>query len=143
MMYEFYSNKALHSASLPFTIFCPTTPFDTCDCYYFKSNLSLLMYINMLLIKKAFSIVLNSSKPEETTFRFFFILLMFHWGDTVWNMFPKVERCEKKKEIKGMAIGKMLYVEELYVEELFINFLLILNQNIYKLHWQKTKTNFC
>ena len=58
-------------------------------------------------------------------------------------MFPKVERCEKKKEIKGIAIGKMLYVEELYVEELFINFLLILNQNIYKLHWQKTKTNFC
>ena len=54
-------------------------------------------------------------------------------------MFPKVERCEKKKEIKGMAIGKMLYVEELYVEELFINFLLILNQNIYKLHWQKNK----
>ena len=52
-------------------------------------------------------------------------------------MFPKVERCEKKKEIKGMAIGKMLYVEEL-----FINFLLILNQNIYKLHWQKQKLIF-
>ena len=34
------------------------TPFDTCDCFYFESNLSLVFFIEVLLIKKAFNVVL-------------------------------------------------------------------------------------
>ena len=54
IMYGFCSSKTLYWASLPFgtSIF-----FDSFwyiwDCYYFKSNLSLVLLIKVLLIKKA------------------------------------------------------------------------------------------
>ena len=67
MMYGFCSNNALNSAGLSFTVFFLLARFGTCDCYYFKSNLCLLMYIELLLIKRACNINL-SSRHEETTF---------------------------------------------------------------------------
>ena len=50
MMYGFCSSNALYSVSISFTFFL-VTPFDTRDSCYFKSNLNLLMYIKVLLIK--------------------------------------------------------------------------------------------
>ena len=54
IMYGFCNSKTLYWASLPFGMFIFfLTPFDTWDCYYFKSNLSLALLIKVLLIKKA------------------------------------------------------------------------------------------
>ena len=83
MMYVFCSNNVLYSASFSFTIFIfLLILFDTCDCYYFKSYLSLLMYIKMLLIKKTCNTVLQPSKCEDSTFphAFIFVLIPYSIG---------------------------------------------------------------
>ena len=52
--------------------------FNTWDNYYFQSNLSLVWYAKVLLIKKekGCSVVLQSSKHEEITFPHKFILYL-------------------------------------------------------------------
>ena len=65
-----FSNNALCSACLSFTMFIfLLTPFGTWD-YYFRSNLSL-----MLLIKKACNVVFQSSKDEELSLSHEFFLI--------------------------------------------------------------------
>ena len=52
-MYGFCNNNALYSASLLFKMFIfLLTSFETWDCHYFGSNLSLVSLIKVLLIKK-------------------------------------------------------------------------------------------
>ena len=71
-MYRFCGNNALYSlytARLWYAVLIFLwTPFDTWDCYYFESNLYLVLHIKMLFIKKACNFVLQSSKHEEITF---------------------------------------------------------------------------
>ena len=51
-MLEFFSNNSLYSVSLSCTMFIfLSTPFNSWDCYYFGSDLSLVLLIKMLLIK--------------------------------------------------------------------------------------------
>ena len=51
--YEFCWSNALYSASLSFRTFIfLLTPFDTLDCYCFGLNLSLVLLIKVLFIKK-------------------------------------------------------------------------------------------
>ena len=66
--YGFSSSNALYSASLSFIIllFLLIT-FDTWD-FYFESNLSLVLLVKVLLIKRACKVLLYSPKHEEITF---------------------------------------------------------------------------
>ena len=53
-MYLFCSNNVLYSAILSFTMFIfLLSLFDTQDCYYFKSNISQMLLIKVLVFKKA------------------------------------------------------------------------------------------
>ena len=53
MINGFCSSNALYSRSLSLAMFIfLLTPFDTLNCYYFKSNLSQVLHIKVLLIKK-------------------------------------------------------------------------------------------
>ena len=79
VMYGFCSSSALYSASFSFKMFIfILTPFDTWDCYYFGLNLSLILLLKV-----------------------FFVYPVFHWGDIVENVWPKVGDMEKKKIKKG------------------------------------------
>ena len=51
-MYGFCSNNALYLISSFAVFIFPLTLFDTWDCYYFDSNLSLVFFTKVLLIKK-------------------------------------------------------------------------------------------
>ena len=66
--YGFSSSNALYSASLSFILllFLLIT-FDTWD-FYFESNLSLVLLVKVLLIKRACKVLLYSPKHEEITF---------------------------------------------------------------------------
>ena len=49
IMYGYGSNNTLYSASLPFVMFIfLLTPFDTRDSHYFRSNVSLVLLINIV-----------------------------------------------------------------------------------------------
>ena len=75
-MYGFCSNNTLYSACLSSTISVFLLNFfDTRHCNYFKPNLSVLIYIKVLLIKKPHNTVLQSSKHKESTFPHKFLLL--------------------------------------------------------------------
>ena len=51
MMYRFCSSNALYAASLSFTMFIfLLNPYNTRDCYYFESNLSLVWHMKVLHI---------------------------------------------------------------------------------------------
>ena len=52
VMYGFYSNNVLSSASISVMFIILLTSFDTWYCYYFKSDLRLVLLIKVLLIKK-------------------------------------------------------------------------------------------
>lgn len=69
-MYDFYSNNALHSASRSFTMFVfPLTFFDTCDSYYFESNLSVVFFI-----EKDVTLFCSLLKMNKITFLHYFVL---------------------------------------------------------------------
>ena len=74
VMHGFCSNDAIYSASLSFTLFIfLLTLFDTFSCYYFKSDLSLLMHVKVLFIKKhiiLFCSLLNMKKQFSLFFKF-------------------------------------------------------------------------
>ena len=53
------NNNALYSASLSFMFILFLTPFDTTNCYYFKSNLRLVLLIKTFLIKKHVTLFYN------------------------------------------------------------------------------------
>ena len=58
VMYGHCGNKALYSASLSLMFIFLLTPFDTRDCYSFKSNVRLVLHIKMFLTRKACNVVL-------------------------------------------------------------------------------------
>ena len=71
-MYGFCSNNALYKSFICNLYFS----FNTWYCYYFESNLSLVLHKKVLLIaKKACNIVLQSSKHEEITYLYEFIFV--------------------------------------------------------------------
>ena len=102
-MHRFCSNNALYSANLSFMFifFFFFTPFDTKDCNYFESNLSLVLLIKVFLTKKACNVVWKPSKHEEITFpkEFIFGFIPYFVGVIL------SKKCQKwrlpKKYIKG------------------------------------------
>ena len=66
-------NNALYSASLSFMFILLLTPFDTEDCYYFKSNLRVVLLVKMFLTKKLvmlFCSLLNVKKCLPSSINF-------------------------------------------------------------------------
>ena len=75
---------------------------DTRDCYYFESNLSLVLPINVLLIEKACKVDLYSPKQEEILFvhEFIFVLIMYCFG-RYWQKMSKVRASKKRYKGRG------------------------------------------
>ena len=81
VIHAFGSNNALYSISLSFTMFIfRLIPFNNSDCYYFESNLSMV-----LLVQKHKNYVLQSSKHEKMTFHChcFLLYTSFNWGNII------------------------------------------------------------
>ena len=77
---------------------------DTRDCYYFESNLSLVLPINVLLIEKACKVDLYSPKQEEILFahEFIFVLIMYCFGRYCQKM-SKVRASKKRYKGRGWS----------------------------------------
>ena len=80
MMYGFCSNNTFNSVSFSSTVFTfLLTPFNTCDCYYFKVNLSLLMYVKKLLTKKHIILLILFSSLVNMKKQLFLMHLFLCW----------------------------------------------------------------
>ena len=73
----------IHTGRVPIqggygVLFISITHFDTKDCYYFKSNLSLVFLIKVFL-KRSCNVVLKPSKHKEITFpsEFVFVFISY------------------------------------------------------------------
>ena len=75
---------ALYSASLSFMFIFLLTLSDTKDCYYFKSNLSIMLLIKAFLTKKASIALVKSFKHVKITFPHVFILVFIPYF--IWVM---------------------------------------------------------
>ena len=66
IVYEICSSNALYSACLSFRMFIfILTSFDTCDCYYFGLNLSLMLFVKVFFIKKKCNVVFSLLKMKK------------------------------------------------------------------------------
>ena len=77
VLYGFCSN-VLYSASVSFAMFSFPSP-DTWDCYYFKSNLCLMLLTKLLLTKKSCNTVLQNNFPFWGYFchEFIFVFMLY------------------------------------------------------------------
>ena len=65
-MYGFCSNDALYSLCVSFRVFIfLLTPFDTWDCYYLGSYLSLVLLMKVLLIKNTCNLFFSLLKKKK------------------------------------------------------------------------------
>ena len=99
LKYGSCSNNALYLASLSFiiTVFL-LPPFNIWDCYYFKSNLILVLIIKMFFTKKTCNVVLRFSKHEKITFphEFIFAFIMYFFGVILSKTIVKREAFRKR-----------------------------------------------
>ena len=68
------------------------------DRYYFEWNLSLVLVIKVFFIEKHVTLFLSliKKKKELCNINFFCAYPVFHWGDIVEKVLPKVEDSEKR-----------------------------------------------
>ena len=114
IMYRFCSIHPLYPASLSFTMFIfLLAPFNTWECHYFQSNLSLVWYAKVLLIKKekGCNVVLWSSKHKQITFPHEFIsyILRLSLRHIAKKMLSAVRGSEKKCKWGNGEMGKIVY----------------------------------
>ena len=105
MIYGFCSSNVLYSASLSFKIFIfLIVPSDTWDCNFFKSNLSLLIYIKVLLVKHItlFCSPRNINKQLFSSV-YFCVYPVFLRGGVVKKMFSG-KRCWEKRYIGSSCV---------------------------------------
>ena len=99
LKYGSCSNNALYLASLSFiiTVFL-LPPFNIWDCYYFKSNLILVLIIKMFFTKKTCNVVLRFSNHEKITFphEFIFVFIMYFFGVILSKTIVKKEGFRKR-----------------------------------------------
>ena len=117
MIYGFCSSNVLYSASLSFKIFIfLIVPSDTWDCNFFKSNLSLLIYIKVLLVKHItlFCSPRNINKQLFSSV-YFCVYPVLQQGVVVMKMFS--EKGYREKRYKGRGWGWGRHIGELSIEE--------------------------
>ena len=108
-MYEFYSNSAVYSASLPLN------SFSTWDCYYFE--FSLVLRVKVLLIKKDVTLFIVSWtwRNNFLSWVYFCVSPAFHWGRYyqdrfsklgLWNIQHSIGDVITKKDFQNWKFGK-------------------------------------
>ena len=87
--YKFFSSNALYFISFSFKIFIfLLTPCDTFDCYYFGPNLSQVLLIKVLFIKKHVTLFFSLLKMKK---RLFLCLSGISMGQYSWK-----KSCQKR-----------------------------------------------
>ena len=116
MIYGFCSSNVLYSASLSFKIFIfLIVPSDTWDCNSFKSNLSLLIYIKVLLVKHItlFCSPRNINKQLFSSV-YFCVYPVLQQGGIVMKMFSEKGYREKRYKGRGWGWGRWPYRRVIY-----------------------------
>ena len=82
------------------------TRFDTWDCYYFRLNLSQVLLIQVLFIKKICKMFLSLLKMNFVTWVCFCVYLVFQWGCIVRSLAKRVSGLKKIEKVKDGHIGE-------------------------------------
>ena len=97
-MYGFCSNDALYSLCVSFRVFIfLLTPFDTWDCYYLRSYLSLVLLMKVLLIKNTCNLFFSLLKKKKQ---------LYHMSTFLRLSSISLGRYWKRSAIKSGRFGK-------------------------------------